>query len=46
VDLFQKIKETALFLTSTLSGLRIAARGGAKREVLASIVRTAVRCLK
>jgi TetR/AcrR family transcriptional regulator, transcriptional repressor for nem operon len=39
-------KEAALFLSSTLSGLKIAARAGAKREALASIARMAVRCLR
>jgi TetR/AcrR family transcriptional repressor of nem operon len=39
-------KEAALFLNSTLSGLKVAARRGAKRDQLASIARIAVRSLR
>jgi len=39
-------KTAALFLSSSLAGLKIAARGGATREALAAIARTAVRCLR
>lgn len=39
-------RTSALFFCSTLSGLKIAARGGAKREDLAAIAKTAMRCLR
>jgi TetR/AcrR family transcriptional regulator, transcriptional repressor for nem operon len=38
-------KTAALFLCSALTGLKIVARGGAKREELAAIAKIAARCL-
>lgn len=37
--------ELAQFLTATISGMRVAARGGADRATLSAIADTAMRCL-
>lgn len=45
VDAGHDARELAQFIVATISGIRVAARGGADRATLTAIAETAMRCL-